>query len=217
MEKPRILLNTQDRHLLCDGFLFGANFLGQPLYQSAISLKEKLPHRQEIKLNCSENLDVLSLNLFNIWRLYRKTQQTCTKEETLNLVQTHLESYLPHVIICHSIGCHLMENYINSGRKLPKETDRIIYCQSDSRTVSLPWIENYYSPLDPILYLSWLVNLSRPVGLQKVKNCHNTNLPPDFARAFRSHLFWPAGLHLDTFNFEMEPASSTLQHHKHTN
>jgi hypothetical protein len=154
-----------------------------------------------MKLNNEENLNLFDLNLANLWRLYSQTQEYCKHEETLDSLQSQLDLFLPKVIICHSLGCQLLENYICSGRKLPDQAERIIYCQPDTRAVSSNLIEIIYSPVDLILWLSAIVNLSLPAGLYPVQGTQNLNSNPGLMQTLRSHPFLPIGSHLAPLDF----------------
>jgi hypothetical protein len=201
MEQQRITINKSDKVLLLHGFLSGARLNGNPLYDSGGILKQKLKNYHETKLNTQENLSFFDLNLFNLWKLYYQTQEFCKQEETLDNLQRKLELHLPQIIICHSMGCHLLENYIRSGRKLPNETGRIIYCQPDTRTISSNLIESIYSPIDLILWLSALVNLSVPTGLYPNHGTQSLNSSPDLLQTLQSHPFWPVASHLAPLDF----------------
>jgi hypothetical protein len=201
MERRQIILKNSDSHLLLQGFLSGAEFGAKPLYQGGKERKDRLTNCVEMTLNNEISLNLFDLNLFNIRKLYYQTQEFCNQEATLDNLQRKLELELPQVILCHSMGCQLLENYIQSGRKLPDETRRIIYCQPDTRSTSSDLIEILCSPVDLILWLSALVNLSLPTGLHPIKGTQHMNSNPEPFQTLQSHPFWPVGSHLAPLDF----------------
>jgi hypothetical protein len=201
MKKPKITVDRFDRTFLMHGFLSGANFDSKPLYDSGGILKQQLYNCRELKLNIGENLDLFSLNLINLWILYRRTQLYCKKEETLNSLKLKLEYYDPKTIICHSLSCQLLENYIQSGRKLPAGTQKVIYCQPDTRTISSDLIETIYSKYDLKLWLSAILNTGIPLGLYPDTNLQHCNSNHDLFHTLQSHPFLPVGSHLAPLDF----------------
>ena len=199
--------NPNKRYFIVPGFgsELVIEFLGyeKRLYDSFLGLKEKrLSNIQEFKLYPDTRMNVTGLNLINLFILYKKAQRECKSSDSLNRLQLELFKNQPEEIICHSQGCELLENYIKEKMILPQSVKRIIYCQSDSRTISNPIIENVHSSSDIMLLLSIFVNFSIPVGLLGDQN-HTKNYKYDLSFKRNANLLLPVGLHLDFINNEL--------------
>ncbi len=206
-ERFKFNFNPDKKYLVVPGFgseliieFFG---LQKRLYKSFSSLKENpSANISEFALFPDTRMNVAGLNLINLFILYKKAQSGCKNLHNLERLQLELFRTQPDEIICHSQGCELMENYLKEKMILPSSIKRIIYCQSDSRTISHSIIENVHSNTDIMLLLSTLVNLSIPVGLAGDRN-HDKNYSykPSFER--NANLLLPVGLHLDFINNEL--------------
>ncbi len=188
------------------GFYSGASFdvmnFQTKLYQSWTKLRKSSPSFEEFTLN-NKTLSIFDFNPLSLYKDYVETQKYCEQNATLELFNLRIQEANPRIIMGHSIGCHLIENWLNwlkdNDLGIPKNVQRIIYYQSDSRTVSNPIIENHYSPLDPMLIISTIVNGTIPVGLMP-DSSHESNVPmhPSVLRSMRRIL--PIDLHTDTIN-----------------
>lgn len=210
IDNPTLNNSTEQKALTeifaAGGFYSGANFrfmsLENQLYPSWAKLRQNSPSFKEFTLN-NKTLSLLDFNPISLYKDYKDTQRYCEQTSTLKDFNFQIQKAQPKVIIGHSMGCHLIENWLlwlqSQGLQLPECVERIIYYQSDSRTVSSSMIENHYSPLDPMLVISAIVNGSTPVGLVPNKK-HDSNiaLHPSVIRAARRIL--PIDLHTDTIN-----------------
>lgn len=188
------------------GFYSGASFrfmsLENQLYPSWDKLRQDSQSFKEFTLN-NKTLGLSDFNPISLYKDYKDTQLYCEQTNTLKDFNLQIQEAQPKVIMGHSMGCHLIENWLlwlqSQALELPVCVERIIYYQSDSRSVSNPIIENHYSPLDPMLIISTIVNGSTPIGLVPNKN-HSANiaLHPSIIRAARRIL--PVDLHTDTIN-----------------
>ena len=113
----------------------------------------------------------------------------------------------PEIIVCHSMGAFLLENYCSSF-ELPEYAKKIVFSQADIR--SIPNLEkqlvlnqslklhNYYCGWDPALISSLAVNLSRPDGLYAIQ------IKKELMSRIKN-IFYPLGLsgtnlHIDAIN-----------------
>jgi len=99
--------------------------------------------------------------------------------------KTHLELHKflskaqPQVVVCHSMGTVLLNEFLNSF-ELPASVKAIIFVQSD-----LPWdisiktnrqLYHLYCPWDPTLLASSIANRSWRAGLRKLKQAGVKNI-----------------------------------------
>jgi hypothetical protein len=126
-------------------------------------------------------------NVSLIKLLHPSTIQNLYKEE-LNLIhskklQTDLKLFLeqeqPETIVCHSMGCELLQRHLNTFT-LPASVKSIVTIQSDlpvgtSFHTSVP-IHHLYCPWDPTLILSSIVNNSLRAGLLSSKYSNGRNM-----------------------------------------
>jgi Lecithin:cholesterol acyltransferase len=188
------------------GFYSGASFrfmsLENQLYPSWANLRKNSPSFREFTLN-NKTLSLFDFNPINLYKEYKNTQEYCKKTSTLEDFNFQIQESQPKIVMGHSMGCQLIENWLcwlqSQNLEIPSSIERIIYYQSDSRTVSNPMIENHYSPVDPMLIISTIVNGSTPIGLvPDTKHLSNVPLHPSILRAARRIL--PVDLHIDTIN-----------------
>jgi hypothetical protein len=206
LQTSRLKQKLISEFFLVGGFYSGAKFkfleLESQLYPSWTKIKEKTESYREFTLN-NRILGVLDFNPISLYKEYKETQEYCQSQSTINEFNSQIQEAKPRVIAAHSMGCFLVENWIkklkSDGQSIPDFVSKIIYYQSDSRTVSDSMIENHYSPIDLMLLISTLVNGSTPVGLvPNLQHIRNTKLHPSVPRAIKGIL--PVDLHTDTIN-----------------
>lgn len=119
------------------------------------------------------------MNPFLLHQLYRD-EDTLTRSLKL---QSDLQIFLvvekPSVIVCHSMGCVLLQQYLEKF-SLPSSVIAIVLIQSDlPETVSLRTdisIYHLYCPWDPTLLLSSITNKHLRAGLCKSKHTGTKNI-----------------------------------------
>lgn len=102
------------------------------------------------------------------------------KEKILSQVVTTHQQFCeflfheqPEIIVAHSMGCYLLNEYLNKNF-LPPSVKKIVFVQADlsnkiKLNFSLP-ILNLYCPWDPTLWLSVLYNRAWRGGLSPINN-----------------------------------------------
>ncbi len=122
------------------------------------------------------------LNPFYIYRHYKLERAMALDEATHEQLQIELEQMQPEVIVCHSMGCVLLQAHLLAF-KLPSSVRAIVFVQSDSEfgarvDVSVP-VYNLYCPWDPTLIASSLTRGQWCAGLRPMKSrgTHNRLFP----------------------------------------
>lgn len=116
--------------------------------------------------------------------LYRREKSKAVAESTQDSLRKMIDDNNPEIIVCHSMGCFLLLNYLEKN-KLNKSVRKIFLVQGDfSRKHQienkdiLKGIEennlriiNVYCPWDTTLMVSPFVNrLTLPAGLSRMRN-----------------------------------------------
>lgn len=118
------------------------------------------------------------LSPFLIRDLYNKERDLIYSERLQRDLQIFLEKQKPSVIVCHSMGCVLLQHYLEKF-SLPSSVETIVLIQSDlpataSLRTNIP-IHHLYCPWDPTLLLSSVTNRHLRAGLCKSKNSGTEN------------------------------------------
>lgn len=114
---------------------------------------------------------------------YEDEKLLAQSHETHKQLQNFFEQKKPEIIVCHSMGCFLLNNYLKNF-VLPKSVRIVIFSQSDD--IVFPkiseslnscnfLIQNLYPPWDPTLLFSSIYNKKwraglRPTRQNKIKN-----------------------------------------------
>lgn len=117
-----------------------------------------------------------------IQKLYKEELDLIHTDELQTNLKLFLEQEQPETIVCHSMGCKLLQLHLENFT-LPSSVKSIVIIQSDlpldtSYNTSIP-IHHLYCPWDPTLLLSSLANKSIRAGLltHKQSNVHNVLFP----------------------------------------
>jgi hypothetical protein len=129
-------------------------------------------------------------NPFYVYKnLYITEKEKSVSTDIQKQLTFELQSQKPEIIVCHSLGCYLLLNYLDKYN-LPASVKKIFLVQGDfSTNYSLTnpdlikklenkelEIINCYCPWDPILHISKLTSVSyRPAGVYGFKNELVTN------------------------------------------
>ncbi len=146
-------------------------------------------------------------NVAQYWELYNREKSLAANKYMLIELDKAIKETKPEIIVCHSMGAFLLENYCETY-ELPGCVKKIVFSQADIRTI--PNLEkrlekncnlkltNYYCGWDPALITSLALGWSRPAGLYgiKVKNELGSQI---------KNIFYPLGfsgtnLHIDAIN-----------------
>jgi hypothetical protein len=139
--------------------------------------------------------------------LYKREKSLVKNKYLLLELHKAIEETNPEIIVCHSMGCFLLENYCGL-HNLPKSVQKIVFSQGD--IVRIPnlekqlgqnpklKLENYYCGWDQALLTSVSVNLYKPAGLFGIRI--NKELGNQI-----QNIFWPLGnlhknCHVDAIN-----------------
>ena len=119
------------------------------------------------------------LSLSQMYTLYRDEFDLIHSETLHEQLKQFLDQQQPAVIVCHSMGCTLLQLYLER-HTLPSSVKSIILIQSDQST-HVPFrttaqIYHLYCPWDPTLLLSSIANRSIRAGLKKSKQPHVINI-----------------------------------------
>lgn len=119
------------------------------------------------------------LNPLLIQNLYRDEYKLIQSLKLQRALQLFLEQEKPSVIVCHSMGCSLLQIYLEKFT-LPSSVKSIVLVQSDlAATKQLHTdaeINHLYCPWDPTLLLSSLVSNNLRAGLCKSKQAGVNNI-----------------------------------------
>ncbi len=187
-----------NKYFLVGGFCSGARFPnGNKCYDSFTGIKNAGSGYVEYNLN---NQDLNFLDMLSVGLLYSKTRAECSNNAVLEGLQKQLFEYQPTIIICHSLGCHLFEEYFRLGYPFPPSVKEIRYVQADVERVNNPVVKNLFSPFDPVLMLSNLVNFRLLCAGLIGDSSHPNNKThhPDFLK--RHTGVPPVDAHLDSLN-----------------
>lgn len=123
-------------------------------------------------------------------RLYQEEQRKTETPETLATLSSFLTKEEPEIVLCHSMGCALLLQLLNSTHPLPRSIKRIIFFQADIPTTLTQkhvhalkeagiQIENYFCPWDQALLTSMVLHKKLRAGLTGLrgKEVHNTFFP----------------------------------------
>lgn len=119
------------------------------------------------------------LNPTLILNLYRDELALAHSENLQNELKTFLEQEKPTTIVCHSMGCLLLQQQLETF-ELPSSVKSIVLIQSDlpesiSLRTTVP-VHHLYCPWDPTLILSSLTNKSLRAGLLESKQPNVNNI-----------------------------------------
>jgi hypothetical protein len=149
-------------------------------------------------------------NIFNpipYWELYKSEKSLANNKYMLLELDRVIKETNPKVIVCHSMGCYLLESYCGSF-DLSKSVGKIVFSQGDVRCIpnieqqltknTELKLENYFCGWDQALISSVIVNMTRPSGLFGL----------DIKQKFRNqiqNIFWSLGnlhknCHVDGIN-----------------
>ncbi len=104
-------------------------------------------------------------------------------------------------MICHSLGCHAVNELLSLGYQLPDSIKEIRFYQADVETIFPDQrIINYHSPYDPVLIAANLANLRNVnAGMFGDPNHdNNIKLDPNPVRSLTGNVLINA--HLDSVN-----------------
>lgn len=111
--------------------------------------------------------------------LYQDEYKLIHSPELQRSLHTFLEQEKPSVLVCHSMGCSLLQIYLKQFT-LPSSVKSIVLVQSDlDATKKLRTdvtINHLYCPWDPTLLLSSLVSKKLRAGLCKSKQVGVNNI-----------------------------------------
>lgn len=117
-----------------------------------------------------------------IQKLYKEELDLIHTDELQTNLKLFLEQEQPETIVCHSMGCELLQLHLENFN-LPPSVKSIVVIQSDlpigtSFRTSVP-IHHLYCPWDPTLILSSVTNKSIRAGLltHKQSNAKNVLFP----------------------------------------
>lgn len=148
---------------------------GFSAFRSDIESGDAKAFRWDIKENASF---FQSLNPFYTWDVYRREKKTARDPETFQHLVDFFSRGQPKTIICHSMGCSLLVEYLKH-KKLPMSVRHVIFNQADvpASGTTFPaeielrirqknlFITNTYCPWDPSLWCSMLIGGSLKAGL----------------------------------------------------
>jgi len=116
------------------------------------------------------------LNPFFLRDYYEAEKILAQTNETFERLKIFLEQEQPTIIVCHSLGSSLLNQYCQKF-SLPISVQKIFLVQSDlsikdklNFPVDRLSVYNIFCPWDPTLLVSWLYNRVWRVGLDSVKN-----------------------------------------------
>ena len=124
---------------------------------------------------------------------YQSEKAIATSSATLERLQDFLEQEKPEIIICHSMGCYLLNNFCKNF-SLPDSVKKIIFVQADTSALSASYapsapLHNFFCPWDPTLLISMIFNREKRVGLFSSSKADKNIFWP---------LFLPINLHTST-------------------
>jgi len=122
------------------------------------------------------------LNPFFLLNYYEDEKFLAQAFETHKRLEEFLEKEKPEVIVCHSMGCFLLNEYLKNNQ-LPSSVRTIVFNQADIAKneeikIELP-VYNFYCPWDPTLIASSIYNRAWRGGLGQLKkeNVKNVLFP----------------------------------------
>lgn len=117
-----------------------------------------------------------SINPFYFLRLYRRERALACAHQTLEALHALLQQESPTQIVCHSMGCLLLVEYLKKF-VLPASVERIVFVQADidanTEIVSTVPLTNVHCPWDPTLALSSLHHRQLRAGLVGLRQADN--------------------------------------------
>lgn len=117
------------------------------------------------------------LNPFFLANHYEDEKFLAQARETRERLRAFLEREQPEIIVCHSMGCFLLNKYLENFT-LPKSVRAIVFSQSDDiispppltpSTPSSLSTHNLYCPWDPTLLISSIYNKKWRAGLRPAR------------------------------------------------
>ncbi|MFA6132340.1 MAG: hypothetical protein WC702_04780 [Patescibacteria group bacterium] len=191
--------------VLIHGFAAGltAPFIRPPFGPSASfeAFKELVEKGEAVSFPWGIEQQVNPLKLLNPLFLlghYEKERALAQARETHERLKTFLEQIQPEKIICHSMGCFLLNNYLENF-SLPKSVKAIVFSQSDDTDFpfpssssspsnpSSPFIHNLYCPWDPTLWVSCLYHKKQRAGLWPARQTSVKNVFVPLVRPINFH------------------------------
>jgi hypothetical protein len=119
------------------------------------------------------------INPVFLFRHYEKEKKLAQSTEVLESLHQFLIKNQPEIIVAHSMGVFLLNNYLQKFA-LPESIKKIVWVQSDDsrqRKINLSVsVCNLYCPWDPTLLVSSIYNRCWRVGLRKIKNDQVENI-----------------------------------------
>jgi len=109
------------------------------------------------------------LNPFFLINHYEDEKFLAQARETHERLREFLEHEQPEIIICHSLGCFLLNNYLKNFTLL-KSVRAIVVSQSDDTVFPTSIsVHNLYCPWDPTLIVSSIYNKKWRAGLRPAR------------------------------------------------
>jgi hypothetical protein len=146
-------------------------------------------------------------NPLSYLQLYKREKSLAKNKYMLLELDKALKGANPEIIVCHSMGSSLLENYCQSF-ELDDNLKKIVFSQADAFKIpniqNQLWkkenlkLDNYYCGWDPALISSSGVNLVRPAGLFGLR------VEGEIRHKIKN-IFWPLGnihknCHIDAIN-----------------
>ncbi len=123
--------------------------------------------------------------------LYFRERALVQSEQTLVELHNLLIATHPEQIVCHSLGCFLLTQYVLHYGSLPNCVQSVVFLQADCSEQELLKsgllsdvlrFTNVYRRLDPALLFGSLMHRSWRIGLKPLPHLHVTNVYlPSFA------------------------------------
>lgn len=111
-----------------------------------------------------------ALNPCTQFQVYLKYRQAVEDEQVLKKLNSMLKAEQPTTLVCHSLGCQLLLNYLKFFQ-LPASVNRVIFLQADiphDQKIDLPkevTLTNVYCPWDFSLLVSSLYHFKLRAGI----------------------------------------------------
>jgi Serine hydrolase len=154
----------------------------------------------------------IGYNIFKSLELYNLEQRKAFQPETVRTLKTDIHKKQPEIVVCHSMGCQLFLNYMQS-HDLPDTTKHIIFVQPDFDASQVVQNKSIFKKLsvgqvtisvihcwwDPSLIISNIINKNKRAGL------YGWNEP--FVQNFELSLNKPINIHQ---NVLADPRLKTL-------
>jgi len=139
-------------------------------FRESVEKGDAFVFRWDVKVRC-KIWDFI--NPIAEYNLYKRERKLAESTDIHAIFHTFLLEHAPKTIVCHSLGCYLLLNYLRKY-DLPHSVTRVVFVQADlSRSAeSIDKLSekhialiNYYCPWDYVLLSSVLFNKYIPAGL----------------------------------------------------